>query len=263
MNNIHGHRSLSFAGRPVRRYWWHSGGEAPSYVPPIYAFLSDEEWNVLSDWFSETDRMDYIGECQVPLMSLLQGLIMGNQVRSIVQAGHYSGYSTLLLGYMLRRMNAPSGLFTVDIDPVMTAYTRSWVERAGLAEYVRVRLGDSAESALPGEAVSYFGREPRVVFIDSSHAYGHTRRELDRWYPVLCPGGLLVCHDSSERAVSYDSTGQGGVRRAILEWQAEHPEVSGLALAGTAGIHHRDGVYQDGCGVFIAQKPDPPPLAGR
>ncbi|HLO41155.1 MAG TPA: class I SAM-dependent methyltransferase [Phycisphaerales bacterium] len=251
-------RSLAFMERTGRRYWWHAGLGAPTYVPPVYAFLTDQEWSLLDEWFDETDRLDYIGECQVPLISLLQGFIMGSQIHSIVQAGHYSGYSTLLMGFMLRRMNAHRGLFSVDIDPLMTEFTRSWVEKAGLTDFVSVNLGDSADPGLPAQAKNYFGRDPRIVFIDSSHAYGHTCRELELWYPTLCPGGLLICHDSADRAVAFDATGQGGVRRAALEWQAAHPDISCISIAGTSGIHHREGVYQDGCGVFIAQKPDRP-----
>lgn len=254
-------RSLEFTDRPGRRYWWHAGAESPTYVPPVYSFLTDQEWTVIRDWFDETDRRELIGECQVPLVSLLQGLIMGNQIRSIVQAGHYAGYSTLMVGFMLRHMGYQRSLFTIDIDAFVCDYTRSWVEKAGLSEYVRVEQGDSADAAAPGRAREYLGRQPRIVFIDSSHAYAHTCRELELWYPQLADGGLLICHDSATRAASFDATGQGGVTRALDEWKARHPGVSCMSLAGTSGIHHRDGVYQDGCGVFLAQKPDVLPQA--
>ena len=251
-------RSLEFGSRAGRRYWWHAGAESPAYIPPVYSFLTDEEWGYLRDWFDETDRRELIGECQVPLVSLLQGLIMGNQIRSIVQAGHYAGYSTLMVGFMLRRMGYRRGLYSIDIDGFVCDYTRTWVERVGLGEYVKVVQGDSAEPAAPERAREYLGRDPRIVFIDSSHTYGHTCRELELWYPRLSEGGLLICHDSADRAAAFDATGQGGVRRAIEEWKVRHPEVSCMSLAGTSGIHHRDGVYQDGCGVFLAQKPDLP-----
>jgi predicted O-methyltransferase YrrM len=249
-------RSLAFNDRTGRRYWWHAGAGAPSYVPPVYAYLTDAEWSLLDEWFDETSRLDYIGECQVPVISLLQGFIMGSNIHSIVQAGHYSGYSTLLMGFMLRAMKARRGLFTIDIDPLMTEYTRSWVAKAGLDEYVSVNLGDSADPTFVAGAREYFGRDPRMVFIDSSHAYGHTCRELELWYPALCPGGLLVCHDSAEPAVAFDATGQGGVKRATREWQASHPGVSCISIIGSTSVNHRDGVYHDACGVMVAQKPD-------
>ncbi len=248
-------RSLEFSARPGRRYWWHAGEGAPRYVPPIYSFLSDQEWEIIRAWFDETDRRDMIGECQVPLLSLLQGLIMGNQVGAIVQAGHYAGYSTLMLGFMLRRMGMGRSLFTIDVHGPSCEFTRGWVERAGLEEQVCIHEGDSADPAAAGLAERYLGESPRLVFIDSSHAYAHTCEELELWYPRLAEGGFLVCHDSSPRATAFDSTGQGGVRRALTEWRARHPEVSAMAFAGAPGENSRAGVYQDLCGVFVAQRP--------
>ena len=84
------------------------------YVPSIYSELAPDEWDLVSAWFEETDRSGQIGECVVPLMSFLHGLIMGNRAERIVQLGTCSGYSMLMIGFMLRRMDARNGLFTID-----------------------------------------------------------------------------------------------------------------------------------------------------
>ncbi|MCK6476002.1 MAG: class I SAM-dependent methyltransferase [Phycisphaerales bacterium] len=250
-------RSLLFRDRAAKRYWWHTGPGAPAFIPPVYSSLSDDEWNLVAAWFEETERLNLAGECQVPLMSVMQGLIMGSQVRSIVQAGHYAGYSTLLVGFMLRRMGFRRSLFTIDIDRMSCDFTASWVERAGLLEYVHIEQRDSADPSLPGLAEQYFGEAPRLVFIDSAHTYGQTRRELELWFPRLCPGGFLICHDSSAFAAAFDSTGQGGVVRAVTEWKAEHPEAQCMAISGPTTFPGRDAVYEDVCGAFLAQKPGP------
>lgn len=250
-------RSLEFAQREGRRYWWHGGQDGPGFVPPVYSFLTEDEWGIVNDWFDETDRCDLIGECQVPLISLLQGLVMGNMVGGIVQAGHYAGYSTLMLGFMLRRMGRRHGLFTIDIDASLCDYTRKWVERAALSDYVLVKCADSSDPALPDQAREYFGGPVRIVFIDSSHTYEHTVRELALWCPVITPSGFLVCHDSAPFAEIFDRTGKGGVRRAVTEWRQANPAYEAINIRGSASHNHREGVYQDGCGVFIAQKPVP------
>ena len=65
-------------------------------------------------------------------MSLLHGLVMGSSIRRIVQLGTHAGYSTLLLGFFLRQMNASRGLCTFEIGESLCVYTQGWLERAGL-----------------------------------------------------------------------------------------------------------------------------------
>src|SRR5207237_4623903 len=89
-------RSRASNDNPHPRYWWHRL-PGHDYVPPVYSDLSDDEWSVFREWYAETDRTGRIGECAVPLISLLHGLVMGNRVRRIAQLGTCAGYSALLL----------------------------------------------------------------------------------------------------------------------------------------------------------------------
>ena len=79
----------------------------------------------MSDWYDETARAGAYGEINVPAMSLLQGLLMGNGVRSVVELGHFYGYSTLLTGFMLRSMGNGGRMVSIDIDPKATAFTQN------------------------------------------------------------------------------------------------------------------------------------------
>jgi len=128
-------RSRAWKDNPHPRYWWHRL-PGTDYVPPVYSDLSETEWSVLREWYAETDRSGPIGECAVPLISLLHGLVMGNRIGRIAQLGTCAGYSALLLGWMLRRMNARRGLFALDLDPAMCELSRRWVTRAGLQDCV-------------------------------------------------------------------------------------------------------------------------------
>jgi predicted O-methyltransferase YrrM len=200
----------------------------------------------------------------VPMISVLRGFIMGGGVSSIVQLGHWMGYSTLLLGFTLRRMKLRKALFSIDIDKPATDFTRSWIERARLDEQVALHLGDSADPSSADAAVKYLGRAPQVVIIDSSHQYTHTLRELDLWYERLAPGGMLFMHDVSEYAAGFDGTGKGGVRRAAREWIAKLPAGQALLIDGNPDVTGESGVaYADGCGLGIIQKPAPARKAGR
>jgi hypothetical protein len=102
-------RSLALSASEEPRFWWHRLPRS-NYVPPIYANLTDQEWQLLQDWFEETTRQNLIGECVVPIMSVLHGLIMGSEIQRIVQLGTHAGYSALLLGFSLRQMHAQNGL---------------------------------------------------------------------------------------------------------------------------------------------------------
>lgn len=249
-------RSLCFRDRPGNRYWWHCM-DGPSHVPPIYSFLSDDEWRIMEAWFSDTDKRFGLGtgECSIPAISILQGLIMGNGITRIVQCGHFIGYSTLLIGFMLRKMGVSKGLFSVDIDADVTEYTRDWIAQASLMDQVILHVSDSAATDLPLLATQLFGGAGvQLVFIDSSHQYQHTLVELDLWFHAMEPGGLLVLHDVSRFAAVFDATGQGGPLRALTEWCAAHG-LSFLALNNfVQGGRPGQFVYADGCGLALIQK---------
>jgi predicted O-methyltransferase YrrM len=250
-------RSLSFRDRPGGRYWWFQGA-GRDFVPPVYSLLDDGEWQLLDEWYTETDANfpAGTGECNVPAISLMQGLIMGSGIGRVVQLGHFIGYSTLLLGIMMRRIGKRQSVFSIDISPQASDYTRRWVDRAGLNEYVEILVSDSAAPAAAKAAREYFGDAPDIVFIDSSHGYGHSLSELDLWYPEIRPGGFLILHDVSEFAAQFDPNGEGGVIRAVHEWLRER-DIPSILLNQTVrpGASRHDLVYGDPCGLGIIQKP--------
>ena len=168
------------------------------------------------DWYAETDRSGPIGECAVPLISFLQGLVMGSRVNRIVQLGTCAGYSALLLGWMLRRMNAEQGLFSLDLDPTSCEMSRRWITCAGLQNHVEIAERNSLDPQSPIAAKEYLGGDPELIILDSSHEYRATLAELDLWYDALAPGGLLLLHDVSRFADDFDVTHEGGVGRAFV-----------------------------------------------
>lgn len=248
-------RTRNWRDRNAARYWWH---RLPGidFTPPIYSDLSDDEWELICAWYRDTDRNGHIGECAVPLMSLLQALVPGNGARRIVQLGTCSGYSALLLGFMLRRMNARQGLFTLDIGAELTAYTREWLQRACLSDFVQAVELSSLDPAAPQRAREYLGGGPEIVIVDSSHEYAPTLRELEIWYEALEPGGVVVLHDVSDFAIDFDVTKEGGVQRAFQEWRAAHPDVEAICInRGAQSMDLPRPFYKDACGFGLIQKP--------
>lgn len=78
-------RTESFEARTAGRYWWFQSLDA-HFVPPLFSFLADEEWALMRQWYDETDARNSAGEANVPMLSVLQGLIMGNRISNIVPA---------------------------------------------------------------------------------------------------------------------------------------------------------------------------------
>jgi predicted O-methyltransferase YrrM len=241
-----------YRDNPHRRHaWWHH--TEGRYLPQVYRAMTSAEQDLIDQWYEATTKDQLIGEMNVPMASLLTGLVSGSNIRRVVQLGHYSGYSTLVLGMCLRNMAAPRSLWSVDISPDLTAYTARWVERAGLQDHVGLHVACSADPGNPHLASNYLGGPPSLVIVDSSHQYEHTMRELPLWWDALVPGGIMALHDISEVARQFDSTGQGGVKRALDEW------LTGRGLEHRCLLANRDDTtpgYLDICGVGLIQKPE-------
>ena len=248
-------RSRAWSEATAPRFWWHRL-PGMDYVPPIYSDLSTEEWLVIGDWYQETDAASLVGEAAVPLLSLLQGFVLGNRTARLVQLGTHAGWSSLLLGFMLRRMNARRGLFTLEIDPAFSAIATRWLKRARLKDFVEVAERNSLAAESVRAAREYLGGEPELIIVDSSHEHAATLRELDLWYAALAPGGLIVMHDVSRFAQSFDVTGAGGVRRAFDEWRAANREAETFLLNGNArSMDLPRPFYKDACGLGLIHKP--------
>ena len=249
-------RSRKFSQNGHNRYWWHRTPGC-DYVPIIYQALSEQEWNLISDWFEESEKSyELTGEAGVPIMSFLLGLINGNSIDRIVQCGHYIGYSSLMFGFFLRMMNKKHSIYSIDIDEKVTAYSQKWIDKADLNDFVKLNVNNSAALSEPSSAELYLRGKPQLVFIDSSHQYRHTLEELDLWYPSIVKGGFLALHDTSEFARAYDNTKSGGVASAVKEW-AEKNNVRALNINGfVTGGSPGDFPYLDGCGLTLIQKND-------
>jgi hypothetical protein len=163
-----------------------------------------------------------------------------------------------MLGFLLRGMNKEHSLFSIDYDPAVTNYTQTWMDRADLNNYVKLTVRDSADPTNVATAEEWLGGKPQIVFIDSSHQYAHTLRELDLWYDQLIPGGLLLMHDVSIYAQRFDSTGAGGVLPAVTEWcekRGIRPFLFNNFVNGTTISDPNVLTYKDGCGMGLIQKP--------
>lgn len=252
-----GDHIAKLAQRAQSRYWWHQQ-EGHSFVPGIYRSLTPSEQKILVDWYDDTDLKfpGGAGESCVPALSLIQGLVHGNGIRSVVQCGHYHGYSTLLIGFFLKQIGCKRGLFSIDINKDVTGYTREWVKRAGLDDQVKLVEGSSVFPSMPQQAKEYLSTgQIDLIYIDSSHAYSHTLLELDFWFEELSPGGFMLIHDASMFAKQFCSEERGGVHAALSDWKlGDRGTLLWINKTAKEPFKERIPAYSDVCGMAIIHK---------
>ncbi len=227
--------------------------ERHKYPPLVFNLMTAEERELLLSWYNETSVKwpNGDGASGYTAISTISGFLLGSGIKSIVQCGHFVGFSTLLFGFIFRYMGFKHAIYSIDICTEATEYTKKWIAAAGLADYVKIVLRDSSDHQNVQEANAYFEGKIESIYIDSAHTYSHTKKELATWYDFLAPSGFLFLHDSSDVAMGYDAEGKGGVKLALLE-MLHDKRVNGLLV--NSKWYGVESIYSDPCGLAIIQK---------
>lgn len=102
----------------------------------------------------------------------------------VLELGTRSGNSTAAFLHACDEVDGR--LWSVDIEP--PAVPGWWQETGRWA----VILGDDLDPAVQAQ----LPEKVDVLFIDTSHAYGHTPTELRAYVPRVKPGGVVLLHDT-------------------------------------------------------------------
>jgi caffeoyl-CoA O-methyltransferase len=166
-----------------------------------------------------------VGPSEGKLVGMLASLI---GAKKIVEIGTLAGYS----GIWLARALPPGGvLVTLENDPAAAAVAAENFARAGVADRVRIVVGDAVESLPSLTAEGPFC----MVFVDADKArydqYGRWAREN------LRPGGLLIGDNAFFFGELLDTEKDAAMAMRIFhEEMAEHfdsvciPTPDGLAV---------------------------------
>jgi Methyltransferase domain len=121
----------------------------------------------------------------------------------VVETGTNRGASTIVMAQALADLRLDAVVQSVERDERRVEAARENVERAGLADHVRLNVGDSL--AFLRDLVA---REPHVdfVFLDDHHTEEHVLDEVAILYPKL-----LVRRGK----IYFDNTSVGGVAEAL------------------------------------------------
>ena len=136
---------------------------------------------------------------------LLQTLVAAVGARRVLEVGTLGGYSAI---WIARALPEDGTLLTIEGDPAHAAFARRFLDRAGLAERVTVRVGLALDvlPALDGERFD-------LVFLDADKAPLPTY--LDWALRLLRPGGVIVA----------DNALRGG---RVLDPAATDPDTEGV-----------------------------------
>jgi predicted O-methyltransferase YrrM len=117
----------------------------------------------------------------------------------VIELGVRSGNSTS--AFLSAAQEHRDGLvFSVDTEPAMVP--AEWHRHS----YWVFRQDDDLGDAVMQTAKALIPHAD-VLFIDTSHAYMHTLRELRRWVPLVRPGGRVLMHDTEYDPTAYEVGG--------------------------------------------------------
>lgn len=112
---------------------------------------------------------------------------------NIVELGVRGGSSTIAFLSALEKLGKGK-LWSCDIEPLQEELVQKVVE-GGLYNFWYFWQGDSIEFP-----VAHFqNKRPDIVFVDTSHEYDQTVKEIEIWTPILKEGGRMLFHDTLSR----------------------------------------------------------------
>jgi predicted O-methyltransferase YrrM len=162
-----------------------------------------------------------LGVTDTSSLSLLAMLTRLCQPIRFLQLGTHFGYTALVLADIMKHNIRQGHLYTVELNPESHRHARQQAEAASLSDIIDFIDGSSTDWAVI-DKVEQNGPYD-IVYIDSSHSYGETLKELECYIEnksVVAEKTLAFFHDASEFAKQFDATQCEGVRRALDEWHA-------------------------------------------
>jgi predicted O-methyltransferase YrrM len=155
----------------------------------LYEYLlgvSLREPEVLRELRAETAKLEHanmqIAPEQGQFMALLAKLL---GARRYLEIGTFTGYSALVIALALP---ADGQVYALDLSDEWTSIARRYWERAGVAERIRLILGDAHETLQP--IVEKDAERFDFIFVDADKT-GYARY-IDAAHRLLRTGGLLA-----------------------------------------------------------------------
>jgi len=184
-------------------------GNVWSYTIPVKVVGPQHPWTRTSPLKAKYDAVAATPSDIYEHLPVLVEMVLKADAKKVIELGTRTGVSTIAWLYALEQTGGH--LWSVDMDakPPIGEFPH-WTFIQGDDE------SDQVLSQLPPQV--------DILFLDTSHHYEHTKRELELYLSQVKPGGLIVCHDTElpipEGAPPQDAPYP--VKRAIQEFTAKH-----------------------------------------
>ncbi|HKW11919.1 MAG TPA: O-methyltransferase [Gemmatimonadaceae bacterium] len=160
---------------------------------------------------------------------LLQVLLTSIQARRVLEVGTLGGYSAI---WMARALPENGELMTIEIEPKHAEFAKRYIERAGLADRIDIRIGRALD-VLP----SLDGEQFDAVFIDAD------KEPMPNYFEwalrLLRPGGLLIADNTLWGGKVYDDAEQDEKTTAVREFNrrmATDPRILSILVPTHDGV---------------------------
>jgi predicted O-methyltransferase YrrM len=160
---------------------------------------------------------------------LLQVLLTSIAARRVLEVGTLGGYSAI---WMARALPPDGSLTSIEIEPAHADFAQRYVERAGLADRVDIRVGRALD-LLP----SFDGERFDAMFLDADKEPLVTYFE---WaLRLVRPGGLVIADNALWGGRVFDQAVDDDKTRAVREFNrrlATDPRVVGIVVPTHDGV---------------------------
>lgn len=152
--------------------------------------------------FDTCDLLDQGGARYSAVRRVLQGWILSEAPKVIVEIGTYKGHTTACMALTGAKFGKAERPRIYTIDPDEWKQRRTVENYCGLKHRVAFVCGRAQEVPWDGEPID-------MLFIDGDHSYEGTRAIFERWSQWVRPGGKIFMHDANIRKVGNNGVEYG------------------------------------------------------
>ena len=171
-------------------------------------------------------------------MTVLASLLVSSGARRVLQFGTFLGGSAVVIGDIINAANVGAQLVSVDPNKQYNATAKRYTDMAGLSKVCEYWDGEDTAPEIVARAT---GQVWDFIYLDTTHQYAQTARELEVIASLALPQTVVAMHDASRHAQSLDLEQAGGVKRALAEFLDKNKNWEGMtfeqpAFRGLFGI---------------------------
>jgi predicted O-methyltransferase YrrM len=187
-------------------------------VAPVY----DSDPVAYSVLLEMQDHPDAQGQSDVGVRNLVYTTCINMRPRRVLEIGGHIGSAAIVIGSALRR-NGYGKLISLEPHRPFADIARVHIAKAALQDRIEILPLFSFE---PGCRARLNQEAPfDVIFVDGAHEYAAALADIELAADLLRPNGLMLLHDTGLYSPGMDTTGQGGVRRALYEFSRSRPDM--------------------------------------